>query len=1057
MADRYVPADRSVLLDYISPMLIVSLFKSLKNRHFLVVLTISEFILIKILVILSTGLLVLESIPIKPTNITLQTSGKFDGSTFDPSYVDSGPALAALAIQSYSMPYPMFSNERYAVQSIDLPATWSDSSAGVLATTVEYFGADLDCEEAAFNYPSITSSSCNATIYSFKVPSYSGYVAVMRPAICPTNVELDVCKRSGEDDLSIQLMVILAFSDGNEIVNATTLLCKPLYELGRAEVIMNRTTAYSEGITIQPIAGLSNQTLNNVPQQDLARGVLVSLLDLVNLQATAFHLHPTSESGYIDTFFNFILALDPARPIWELMDAQTLIRDVKSVYRSMAAQIARSHLMTNAYDSVPATFTGTGNRIVARKLAIRLMQGCCAVLSLMTALCMVLCPRGVLPRSVDCLAGHIAICARSTDAMKLFIATGQKPFSRLEQICGFYKFGTTAVSLADRCAFQIKAEISPNGQRKLCGTAAVEAPARQWWRPLPFSMPIMLLTASTPLVLIAVVESTFQASNAHHGLSVIDAEERFRYVWTFLPALLLTGVATLFNMLDFEVENILPYQTLRRGASSAESTIFTNFLGKTSVEAIWDGVRHKQPAVIATAISVIFAPLLTIAVSGLFTVEKVPTSQSGLVIQYDWFNSSSALGANSGAENIAELVSLYNMPFPQWTYGGLVLPRVDILPQKGSLDLDTFTTVEYTTPGLRGRMNCSSVVTLTSTTRIPGRGGAKPILPKTLVHFSPTQGDPCSFANGTTAGYTGTYTPSRGGGYFGQVYFYNYTTRTLCNDTIHLAFGNITGQDLDQLENVHTLRCFPYVEQVMVNVTLALPDLTIANGVPPVVLDDHPAKYFSDYSVIASGFPLEDVPVADSYDDFTKYLVYGRDAVPLGDLLPNTSRLIEAVELTYETYIAQMLNSDNVRISADASRNNSIMATFTDGNRQRLIQHGLSTRLLEGVLAILFLCAVVAYVSIWRSTKGTRRILPKNPCSIASVASLLAGSDLLNLVPPGTEFLSNNQMREQATFRGCFFRLGWWGESQRFGVDVGTGGRHSPPEIPRWDDCRKGG
>jgi len=170
----------------------------------------------------------------------------------------------------------------------------------------------------------------------------------MRPAICPTNVELDVCKRSGEDDLSIQLMVILAFSDGNEIVNATTLLCKPLYELGRAEVIMNRTTAYSEGITIQPIAGLSNQTLNNVPQQDLARGVLVSLLDLVNLQATAFHLHPTSESGYIDTFFNFILALDPARPIWELMDSQTLIRDVKSEYRSMAAQIARSHLMTNA-------------------------------------------------------------------------------------------------------------------------------------------------------------------------------------------------------------------------------------------------------------------------------------------------------------------------------------------------------------------------------------------------------------------------------------------------------------------------------------------------------------------------------------------------------------------------------------------------------------------------------------------------------------------------------------------------------------------------------------
>jgi Protein of unknown function (DUF3433) len=456
------------------------------------------------------------------------------------------------------------------------------------------------------------------------------------------------------------------------------------------------------------------------------------------------------------------------------MDVQTLIRDVKSVYQPMSAQIARSYLTASAENSVPATFTAIGNRIIVRNLATRLMQGICAALSLMTAMCIILCPRGVLPRSIDCLAGYIAICARSTDAMKLFEATGQKPFSRLEQITGFYKFRTTSESLADRSTFQIKAEISPHNRRKLYRTAAAEITTRQWWRPLPFSMPIMLLTTIAPVLLIAVVESTFQALNAHQGLGLIDAQERFRYLWTFLSALVLTGVTTLFNMLDFEFENILTYQALRRGAPSAESTIFTNFLSKTSVEAIWDGVRNKQPAVIATAISAIFAPLLTIIVSGLFTVEKVPTSQLGLVAQYDWFNGSSSLSINSEAQSIAELVSLYNMPFPQWTYGGLVLPKIDVLPQKDFSGPETFTTIECTSTALRGRMNCSSVVTVTNTTRIPGRGGNHPILPKTLVDFSPTRGDRCSFGNGTTTGYTGSYTPSSGGGYFGQVYCNQY-------------------------------------------------------------------------------------------------------------------------------------------------------------------------------------------------------------------------------------------------------------------------------------------
>jgi hypothetical protein len=97
----------------------------------------------------------------------------------------------------------------------------------------------------------------------------------------------------------------------------------------------------------------------------------------------------------------------------------------------------------------------------------------------------------------------------------------------------------------------------------------------------------------------------------------------------------------------------------------------------------------------------------------------------------------------------------------------------------------------------------------------------------------------------------------------------------------------------------------------------------------------------------------------------------------------------------------------------------------------------MSMRLFKCVVAILFLYAVVAYMGIWRSTKRTRKVLPKNPCSVASVASLLVGSDLPNITPPSTEYLSNRQMREQGAFRGRLFSLRLWDERRWFDVDIG--------------------
>ena len=65
MAKGPCSLDRSILLDYVSPFQLVTLWRSLRNRDWLISLTILIFFLLKILTIVSTGLFNLEPVHVE--------------------------------------------------------------------------------------------------------------------------------------------------------------------------------------------------------------------------------------------------------------------------------------------------------------------------------------------------------------------------------------------------------------------------------------------------------------------------------------------------------------------------------------------------------------------------------------------------------------------------------------------------------------------------------------------------------------------------------------------------------------------------------------------------------------------------------------------------------------------------------------------------------------------------------------------------------------------------------------------------------------------------------
>lgn len=498
-------------------------------------------------------------------------------------------------------------------------------------------------------------------------------------------------------------------------------------------------------------------------------------------------------------------------------------------------------------------------------------------------------------------------------------------------------------------------------------------------------------------------------------------------------------------MLDYEIESIMPFQTLRRGMKTNRA-MSASLLPDFPPNAAWEGVRCAQPSVVATAVSVMLAPFLTVVASGLFTVNIIPSSEEIGIKPAQHFNPLIPVNLSSSDYTTAGVVALYDVPFPQSTYEGLSIPQFIIEEEPGFPSVEDATMILYDTLALRGQLNCSKSEGKfeVNVTKVPGPLGGYISQVNLWAPSGATKGnhddnDPQMIA----------LQPSQAQGYFGQVFYRSEIQDTYAEQPV-LVFGQVLGTEPPQIGRFESLQCHPYVEQIVVGVNLTWPELLVNPSNPPAPLSNTSKRVSNSYafpdSYLLDGDTDSSTQLAPkySYDPFTNYVINGRNGIPLTDLLDNNTMLIEAVERTYGIYFAQLLRTSNAWSTAPANATR-LPATFTFADRHRLVQHGISTRLLEGILAAMFLCAVIAYTSIWRDTKGTRRILPKSPYTIASTASLFAGAELLETVPEGVQHMSKKQMRAAGIFKGCDFSLGWWDDRQRFGIDVGQADARNPP------------
>jgi len=218
---------------------------------------------------------------------------------------------------------------------------------------------------------------------------------------------------------------------------------------------------------------------------------------------------------------------------------------------------------------------------------------------------------------------------------------------------------------------------------------------------------------------------------------------------------------------------------------------------------------------------------------------------------------------------------------------------------------------------------------------------------------------------------------------------------------------------------------FPVAQAVDVQASLLLPGYSISTEKPLKMLEATARNIFY-LGYRADGLSLVvNIPQAASMDAFVTAVLVKSDSINNFSRMLDGSVLANCTEQTYKIAAAQQFNF-NLRRSLNALGlpSSRLNGTITFANRQRLVQNAISTYILEAMLAILFICAVLLLFS----TRKLRRLLPNNPCPIAVVATLLAGSKLLesDFFPKGATWMSDEELRRSGALDRQSFALGWW-------------------------------
>ena len=713
-------AGRSLLLDYLSPIHITSLFRAVRYRHIPVVASILCFAALKIVILLSTGLLVLAPVSIdEARNVTLVTAFETDHfRSLVPDiarvpYTTSSPVNALSDI--FTLPVHAYIKslegaghgiagmmDNIVFQSIDGQAF--DPTLVSISVDVDALVPNISCEIATatprlaydndFHFqldtPTCSVGAVNQTeIWAFDCGGEKckdGREYEFTRVDC---LETDVTRKENALDNNAPkdirwAMVVSNLSPLNltystnasarwdrtlnrddKPLNISTsslisaVICKTGYSMERATTLQNsmNSTVVLEQLDMIP-------ALFNFTGEDLG--------EMIYLAISGSESFRVPEDTLMSPLWKILSeTLDEPKTRDRLLSTETLQRAASHAWAGIAAHLVRENFLRPAAIGASGTVTIAENRLCVGAASLwGMIAG--LILAVMLTICIMFSTLGeCVPRDPGLISTDALVIASSPQLQALLRDCGDMRTSAMAAILRNARYSTDNSRLFSITALkdeQAGAQETPKAKPRD-------------WIPLVARFPMVVATLATPIIVIIILEVLYQISMAGGGLvDVFGVENEASYLSRYSVALVSLVTATLFNSLDFTTASLAPYSSLQSGTVSGSRGLDLHILGALPPVALLRSVQSRHASSFCSNVAGTIGSLLTVVASGLLVINREvkieQTVAASLHSQWDiaWPNSSQS--GDGGAGVMFDQFQRGSVDLPSRIWNGIVISEI---------------------------------------------------------------------------------------------------------------------------------------------------------------------------------------------------------------------------------------------------------------------------------------------------------------------------------------------------------------------------------------------
>ncbi|KAI9154700.1 MFS transporter cpaT [Paramyrothecium foliicola] len=720
-------AEKTLLLDYVSPILPVNLWMAMKYRHWAVVLSITGQILILASTVFSTALIVLE-----PTNITqnqpdlrlmtsLQPITDFDW------YLDIGPWAAQIyhGVQFLDVPYPLGTSEDIALPQIHPPSDL-DGIMGYSAI-IDGFKADSSCEvlpvptdkqnlEARPFKVDIDTFDCHVKDVEV-IPSYEWNKDLaktvdpkifMTPVLCNetfstvTEADFEIHAKNKTVDSRLLLSTI-KFAKNNQnkqayVEDLSMVLCRPSFSLRSFDVRFTSPSNWTVLATYSNHSSSVKTHLGGYSEQLLGFGIFRSAYEWSAIRANSlgFDVGPYG----IPLLLQMKQGSGTSEPF---LDPEILASTATDVFNGVAVQLLQGLYFQPKDRSVSGTVMIRADRLLVTKVSTILMSLSFGMSALISLAILVLRPHSVIPFHPEPLSSMAVILAGSPQLTSIVsgLRNSQRNDARA-RLAGF-RFGSTL-----KGTLYLNLEAEPLPSKDEMSHQPTKHKGITWWQPVAGTDWFLALTVFLPLAVIGLLEGLQHVSDRDNGILELTSSQTAVFT-TYIPAAVVLGFASMYACVERNIAILSPFVTMKRGKAPASRSINTVFTERLLPRVAYLSVKAGHLALTMVLLGSFIGGYLSIVTSGLYKVTEVPRKESVWLRQEDRFefNNGAILHSDEDGLQRASLLEYNGLEYGRGAHQNLAFNRLHYSIVNHGSALSGSVNAEI--PGIRAQLNCTAI------------------------------------------------------------------------------------------------------------------------------------------------------------------------------------------------------------------------------------------------------------------------------------------------------------------------------------------------------------